>query len=220
MTNSKPRLKSYHFGFIFILIILVGCIVLNLQQFKINSTTIIQSLEQWNDGAIVIFLGLYLGLTLIGIPAIPLTVAGGAVFGLFWGTTLSIIGATIGAIATFSLTRSYLKNWVQKRFGHHRSLIRFNRVATQKPLKFVLFVRLVPVVPFNLSNFLCGLTPIGYQPYILGTFLGIIPGTFTYTWLGVTGKQALEQGDHLSIGLSLIIGLMLCLLPLLKRHQS
>ncbi|MGB3535800.1 MAG: TVP38/TMEM64 family protein [Microcoleaceae cyanobacterium] len=182
-----------------------------------NPTTIVAQMEQWGHWAILGFLGLYLGLTFVGIPAIPITVAGGVFFGIIWGTLLSVFGATVGAIAAFGLTRSYLRNWVQKKLADHQGLVKFNRAATNNPLKFVLFVRLAPVFPFNLSNFLFGLTPIGYKPYIVGTFFGIIPGTFAYTWLGVTGKQAIEQGDRLAIFLSLTVGIILCLLPLFKR---
>jgi uncharacterized membrane protein YdjX (TVP38/TMEM64 family) len=219
----------YHFklnplGLIGLLMMILGLIYGLLNPLNMNPTTIVEQMEQWGHWAIVGFLGLYFILTLVGIPAIPITVAGGVFFGIFWGTLLSIIGATLGAIAAFRLTRSCLRKWVQKNFGHHPALIRFNRAATKMPFRFVLFVRLAPVFPFNLSNFLFGLTPIGYKPYIMGTFLGIIPGTLAYTGLGVTGKQALEQGDRFSIFLSLIIGGILCLLPLFKaivnRHSG
>ena len=202
-------------------IIVLGVFVgVNLEKLKLNPTTIVHYMEQWGSGAVFIFLGLYLGLTLIGAPAIPLTIAGGIFFGFWWGTILSILGATLGAIATFSLTRSWLKRWVQKWFGQHHGLIRFNRAATRIPFRFVLFIRLMPVFPFNLSNFLLGLTPIGYCPYILGTLMGIIPGTLTYTWLGVTGKNALNRGDYGSILLSLGIGFLFCCLPMLKKYNQ
>jgi uncharacterized membrane protein YdjX (TVP38/TMEM64 family) len=203
--------------------IILGLIYGISKKLDMNPTTIVEEMEQWGNRAVIGFLILYFTLTIFGIPAIPITVAGGVFFGIFWGTFWSVIGATLGGIAAFGLTRSCLRNWVQKTLGHHPALIRFNRAATQMPLKFVLFVRLAPVFPFNLSNFLLGLTPIGYKPYIMGTFLGIIPGTLAYTSLGVTGKKALEQGDRLSIILSLIVAGILCLFPLWKgigREES
>ncbi len=216
LIKSLTHLKLRHLGFILFLMMSLGLIYGVLNQLDMNTTTIVAQMKQWGHWAILGFLGLYLGLTLVGIPAIPITVAGGVCFGIVWGTLLSVFGATVGAIAAFGLTRSYLRNWVQKKLAHHHALIRFNRAAINNPLKFVLFVRLAPVFPFNLSNFLFGLTPIGYKPYIIGTFFGIIPGTLAYTWLGVTGKQAIEKGDRVSIFLSLIVGIMLCLLPFFK----
>jgi uncharacterized membrane protein YdjX (TVP38/TMEM64 family) len=88
-----------------------------------------------------------------------------------------VIAATMGAIAAFGVTRYLLQNWAQKTFSNHRALRKFHRASLKNPLKFVLFVRLAPIFPFNLANFLFGLTVIQWKPYVLGTFLGIIPGT-------------------------------------------
>lgn len=177
-------------------------------------------MEQWGNWAIFGYISLYILLTIVGIPAIPLTMAGGIFFGLAWGTVWSLIAATIGAIAAFSLTRYLLQNWAQTTFGRHRALIKFNRATTQNPFKFVLFVRIAPIFPFNLANFLFGLTPIELKPYVAGTFLGIIPGTLTYTWLGTSGKQAIEGSNRFSIFLALAIATGLCVLPSLARKRA
>jgi uncharacterized membrane protein YdjX (TVP38/TMEM64 family) len=145
--------------------------------------------------------------------------AGGIFWGLVWGTFWSVIAATMGAIAAFGVTRYLLQNWAQKTFSHHRALRKFHRASLKNPLKFVLFVRLAPIFPFNLANFLFGLTVIQWKPYVLGTFLGIIPGTFTYTWLGISGKQAIEGSNRLSIFLALAIAVGLCLLPRVTRTR-
>jgi uncharacterized membrane protein YdjX (TVP38/TMEM64 family) len=220
LIKSFYHLKLHRLGLILIIIIIILGLIYGMSKtLDMNPSLIVEQMEQWGHWAVFGFLGLYFTLTIVGIPAIPITVAGGVFFGIFWGTLWSVIGANLGAIAAFGLTRSCLRNWVQKTFGHHPALIRFNRAATRMPLRFVLFIRLAPIFPFNLSNFLLGLTPIGYKPYIMGTFFGIIPGTLAYTGLGVTGKQALEQGDRLSIFLSLIIAGILCLLPLFKARN-
>lgn len=180
---------------------------------------LINSIEKWGNWAIFGYALLYTLLTLVGIPAIPLTMAGGMFFGLAWGTFWSVIAATIGAIAAFGASRYLLHNWAQKTFGRHRALIKFNRATAKRPLKFVLFVRLAPIFPFNLCNFLFGLTPIELKPYTIGTLFGIVPGTFTYTWLGVGGRRALEGSDRLSIFLALAIAAGLCLLPGVTRKK-
>lgn len=222
LTQLFHRLKLRYLILILLLIIITGCVYSLIKSLDMNPTVIVAQMKQWGHWSILGFISLYFGLTIIGIPAIPITVAGGVCFGIIWGTVLSVFAATLGAIAAFGLTRSYLRGWVQKKIGHHHALIRFNRATLNSPFKFVLFVRLAPVFPFNLSNLLFGLTPIGYKPYIIGTLLGIIPGTLAYTSLGVTGKYAIEQGHQLSIFLSLILGIILCLFPLLKgvNHQE
>ena len=173
-------------------------------------------LGQWSAG---IFIGVYAIATLLGIPGTLLTIAGGAVFGLLWGTLCSLIGATLGAIGAFCTARYCLRNWSQQRFGQHKSLTRFNQAVTRKPLLFVLAIRFAPISPFNVVNFLFGLTPIDLKPYALGTFFGIIPGTLAYTWLGVTGEQALHGGNHLPFFLALSFLTALSLLPILSQRK-
>ncbi|MEB3279383.1 MAG: TVP38/TMEM64 family protein [Lyngbya sp.] len=186
---------------------------------NIDPVSLTNSIEKWGNWAIFGYILLYILLTIVGIPAIPLTMAGGIFFGLGWGTFWSVIAATLGAIAAFVMTRYLLQNWALKTFSRHYAIRKFNRATTQNPLKFVLFVRLAPIFPFNLCNFLFGLTPIQLQDYSLGTVLGIIPGTFTYTWLGVSGKRAIEGSDRFSIFLALAIATLLCLLPSITRKR-
>lgn len=170
-----------------------------------------QGMGAWG---VVLFLLAHLIATVLGFPGTVLVIAGGAVFGLVWGTFWSVIGATAGAIAAFSLARSLLREWVQQRVGHCQTMIWVNQLSDRQALACVLAVRFTPISPFNLANFLFGLTSIPLQPYVLGTFVGIIPGTLLYTWIGVAGERALH-GDSLLPLLTALSGLaMLSVLPL------
>jgi uncharacterized membrane protein YdjX (TVP38/TMEM64 family) len=158
--------------------------------------------------------------TSLGFPGNVLSVAAGAVFGLVWGTVWSVIGATLGATGAFWLARNSLRQWVERRFGHHPMLQRLNQAIAHTPLNFVMAVRFTPLSPFSLVNFLFGLTPVNLKTYVMGTFLGIIPLSFTYSWLGVAGKQALNGGDRLPLVLALSVLSLLSLLPVLRRKSS
>ncbi|PSB20779.1 TVP38/TMEM64 family protein [filamentous cyanobacterium CCP2] len=158
--------------------------------------------------------------TVIGLPGTLLVIAGGAIYGLVWGTVWSTVGATLGAIVAFCLTRYLLRNRVEKRFGHHKLMRRLCQITHRNAFSCVLAIRIVPISPFNLVNFLLGLTPIGLKPYALGTLIGIIPGTMAYTGLGISGRKALagEGMGHLSIALCALV--LLSLLPsCLKRMR-
>ncbi|MGP1373611.1 MAG: TVP38/TMEM64 family protein [Almyronema sp.] len=157
--------------------------------------------------------------TAIGVPGTLLVIVGGAVFGLFWGTVWSVVGATLGAIAAFGLARYLLHDWFKQRFGQWPLLIRLNQVVKQRAFHCVLAVRFAPISPFNVINFLFGLTVVPLKPYALGTFLGIIPGTLAYTWLGVTGRQALDQQNFLPLAIALSLLGLLSLLPALMRWK-
>jgi len=175
---------------------------------------LVGQLQRSGSWGVFLFIVVYILLTIIGIPGTVLTVAGGAVFGLVWGTFWSVIGATLGAIGAFWTARYLLRDWAVGRFSHHPALIKFNQAVTHKPLNFVLAVRFAPISPFNVVNFLFGLTPICWIRYAIGTFVGIIPGTLAYTWLGVTGTQALQGGDHLPLVIALLFLTLLSVLPL------
>ncbi len=164
------------------------------------------------------FLLAYVVLTVLGLPGTILTLAGGAVFGLAWGTLWSVLGATVGAIAAFWTARYLFHDWVQDHFGQHPLLHCFAQAVEHQPLPFVLAVRFAPISPFNVVNYLFGLTPIPFGPYALGTALGIVPGTLVYTWIGATGMAALAGGDRRPLIAALSLLALLSLVPVLVRR--
>lgn len=171
-------------------------------------------------GATPVFVFLFAGATSLGFPGNVLSVAAGAIFGLFWGTVWSVIGSTLGATGAFWLARYSLHGWIERHFGHHPIKQRLNRAIAHHPLNFVMAVRFTPLSPFSLVNFLFGLTPVDLKTYMMGTFLGIIPLSLTYAWLGVAGKQALNGGDRLPLILALTMLSLLSLLPVLMKRRS
>ncbi|NER98239.1 MAG: TVP38/TMEM64 family protein [Symploca sp. SIO1B1] len=216
MTNNKrPR---------FWLAIALGvCILVCLLeplQALFNQALLVNHLEGLGYSAICLFILVYSIATVLGVPGTILTIAGGGVFGLFWGTLWSVVGATLGAIGAFLLARYFLKDWVKSRFRRHKALVSFHQAVLHKPLAFVLAVRFAPISPFNIVNFLFGLTAIDLRNYATGTFLGIIPGTLAYTWLGVAGEEALQGGDRLPFFLALGMLTLLSLLPVCLKHNQ
>ena len=183
---------------------------------------LVQQLESLDRWAVCAFVLVYALATVLGVPGTVLTIAGGAVFGLVWGTFWSVVGATLGAIGAFWVARYLLRNWAERRFGHYKVLQQFHQAVKQTPLTFVLAVRFTPLAPFNVVNFLFGLTPIRSIDYAVGTFFGIIPGTLAYTWLGVTGENVLRGGDRLPFFLALSFLTLLAALPMWAKriHRS
>jgi len=176
----------------------------------------LRSLGGWSP---VFFIQLYALSTIVGAPTVVFTIAGGAIFGLVWGTVYSVIGGTLGAIGAFWVSRYFLRSWVTRRLGKHPTLQKFERSVTHYALSFVLLVRLPPITPFSVENFLFGLTSIPWQPYIMGTFLGIIPGTIAYTWLGVTGAESLAGKGFASLLVAIGFFMVLSILPLIAARK-
>lgn len=179
------------------------------------------TLQAWVEGAgaagPLLFMGLYAVATVLFLPGAVITLAGGALFGPLWGTLWNLTGATVGAALAFLIARHLGADWVARRAGPR--LQRLNEGVASEGWRFVAFVRLVPLFPFNLLNYALGLTRISFISYLLATWLFMLPGAFAYTWLGHAGRDALSGGDGLvrnvTIALSLLVAV--ALLPRLVR---
>lgn len=131
-----------------------------------------------------LFLLVYVAGTLLLVPGAVLTIAGGLLFGAAGGGLLTLVGATVGATLAFRVARWAGRGPVERLGG--------DRVATvdgwlaDRGLLAVATLRLVPLVPFSLANYAAGLTGIRPRDHVVGTTLGIVPGTFAYAALGAS----------------------------------
>jgi uncharacterized membrane protein YdjX (TVP38/TMEM64 family) len=184
-----------------------------------NQAFLVMELNHLGPYAALFFVVGFAIITTLGFPGNISTIAGGAVFGLYWGTLWSLMGATLGAVGAFLLARYLLHGWATRRFGQKPLLQRINQAIAHNPMPFILAVRFTPLSPFSLVNFLFGLTPVDLKTYTIGTFLGIIPLTIANTWLGVAGKEALRGGDRHPFFLALGVLTLLSVLPLLMKQK-
>jgi len=147
--------------------------------------------------------------TTIGIPAFILSVVSGAVFGVGWGAFYSVLGAAIGAVGAFAVARYLARDWAQRTFASNQYLRQLDEGLKANAFWYVLSSRLSPLLPFNILNSLYGLTGVGLRDYFFGTFLGVIPNTIAYAWVGQTGQQALSEGLSWQLGAALtFLGLL------------
>lgn len=165
--------------------------------------------------AALIYFLLYVAATALSIPgAFIITLVGGAIFGLLWGTLLVSFASSIGATLAFLVSRLLLRDWVQTRFGDYLAPV--NR-GVEKDGNFYLFsIRMVPLFPFFLVNLLMGLTPIKARSFYLVSQVGMLLGTIVY----VNAGSELAQIDSLSglVSAPVIFSFVLLgLLPLLAR---
>lgn len=152
--------------------------------------------------------------TILFAPGVIFGLAGGALFGPLLGTVLNLAGATLGATAAFLIARYLAADWVRNKAGP-----RLDRLITgveAEGWRFVAFVRLVPLFPFNLTNYALGLTRIPLSHYVLASLVCMAPGTVSYTWLGYAGREALA-GDETAIRYGLIALALLAAIAFLPR---
>jgi uncharacterized membrane protein YdjX (TVP38/TMEM64 family)/rhodanese-related sulfurtransferase len=165
---------------------------------------------------------LYALAAVVFVPAVIFALAGGALFGPFWGSLWNLAGATLGATLAFLVARYIAGDWVERQAGG--LLKRLIDGVEAEGWRFVAFVRLVPLFPFNLSNYMLGLTRIPLSYYVMATLVCMVPGAVAYTWLGHAARGALAgEADAVRYGL-LALGLLaaIVLLPRLlgRMRQS
>jgi len=157
------------------------------------------ALEAWvrDSGAIapLLFMLIYAIATVLFLPGSVLTLAGGALFGPVLGTLYNLTGATLGATLAFLIARYLASDWIAgKAGGRVKQLI--NGVEGEG-WRFVAFVRLVPLFPFNLLNYALGLTRLRLLHYIIATYVFMLPGATAYTYLGYAGREAIAGGESM-----------------------
>lgn len=162
-----------------------------------------------------VFVAAYIVATALSFPgATVLTLAGGAIFGLYLGTSLVSIGSTVGATLAFLGSRFLFRDLVQAKFSNRVEAINNN---LQKDGAFYLFtLRLVPAFPFFLVNLVMGLTPIRTATYFLVSMLGMLPGTIVYVNAGTELANLKSASGILSPGL-LFSFVLMGLLPILAK---
>lgn len=157
------------------------------------------ALQAWVEGAgaagPLVFVTIYALATVLFLPGSIITLAGGALFGPVWGTLWNLTGATLGAALAFLIARYLGADWAARRAGPR--LARLNEGVATEGWRFVAFVRLVPLFPFNLLNYALGLTRVPFGAYAMASWLFMLPGAFAYTWLGYAGREALAGGEGL-----------------------
>ena len=132
-----------------------------------------------------IYFTVYVVVTGLSLPgAAVMTLAGGAIFGLLWGTVIVSFASTIGATLAFLASRFLLRDWVQSKFGD--KLKTFNDGVAKEGAFYLFALRLVPAFPFVAINLLMGLTPIRTWTYLWVSQLGMLAGTIVYVYAGTT----------------------------------
>src|SRR5277367_2879927 len=129
---------------------------------------------QWGAWGPVVYMLLYAVGPSFLVPGAVMTIAGGLAFGAKWGSVYSLIGGDVGAVVAFAAGRFLGKSFVERIVGE-----RFHAM-----LQIILYLRFVPVIPYNALNLLAGASPITFYDYFWATMIGMIPGTILYAFLG------------------------------------
>jgi uncharacterized membrane protein YdjX (TVP38/TMEM64 family) len=151
----------------------------------------IDSLGPW---AVVMFSVAYVLGTVLLAPGSAMSIAAGLAFG-GWAIPLVLVAATTGASLAFLIARHLARDVIARLIEERPKLKAVDKAVDEEGWKVVALLRLSPLVPFNLQNYAFGLTRIRFWPYAVATFVGIIPGTVLYVYLGMIGRAAVSNGS-------------------------
>lgn len=208
------KLRGLIFRLLLVAALAAGIALLAVHRETLQATALQQELAHFGPWAPLLFVVLYVFATVLFVPGSVLTVAGGALFGPVWGTLLNLTGATLGATLAFLIARYLGSGWIARRAGAR--LARLIRGVDEEGWRFVAFVRLVPLFPFNLVNYAFGLTGIRLGEYALASFVCMAPGALAYTYLGYAGREA-ASGQSSAIQKALLALALLAAVAFLPR---
>jgi uncharacterized membrane protein YdjX (TVP38/TMEM64 family) len=210
---NKGRLAV---GFV-VLILIAGALALRQQGF-FTVEALLDLLEGYPVAAPLLFMLIYAIAPALLLPGLPLSLAAGFFWGPIWGVVFAITGATAGASLSFLLSRYLLGDIVRRRVAASRWQWLEESVA-RHGWRAVAFVRLIPVFPFNVVNYLFGLTPIPFGQYLWSTFVFMLPACIAFVASGSSLGALILQGNigGLLVGIAVAL-LALLLVMILKPH--
>lgn len=135
-------------------------------------------------------------ITLAPLPKAFLSVAGGILYGLAVGSVLVLAGAVLGAVLAFALGRKLGREAVERFTGAR--VAKIDALLRNRGLLAVISLRLVPVAPFTAINYTAGLSAVRVRDYVLGTAVGVLPGTVSYVAIGAYGLDAVSSPYYLA----------------------
>ena len=189
---SKPHHRpgiAQRSGLLFLLLLVAISLAAPWLPLTEEADRLLVPLDQLGPRGPVLFVLLYMLACLLMIPGSILTLAAGFLFGLGVGFLVTTLGSVLGALLAFLLGRTLARNWVENRVAGSARFANLDRAVADRGFRFVFLLRLSPLFPFNLLNYALGLTRIQTRDYLLASWLGMIPGTLLYVYLGAGARN-------------------------------
>jgi uncharacterized membrane protein YdjX (TVP38/TMEM64 family) len=186
-----PRLTAVRIvAALLLLAAIVACLLLlPVPQYAETFVRQIRSLGPWGPVLLVL---LYVVACLAFLPSSALTLAAGFMYGLFWGSVVASLGATLGATAAFLVGRFLVRGWIERHLAGHPAFQAADSAIETQGFKIVLLTRMSSLFPYDLMSYSFGLTRVPTRRYIVATWLGRLPETLLFAYLGSTAKSLTE----------------------------
>lgn len=216
--NNKKK-SLFKLGlFILILVSVLAAIRLSGIDQYLSKEELQQRISSFGPWAPLIYIGFYSIAPSLFLPGLPLTVAGGLIFGPLFGTIYTIIGATIGASIAFLIARYFARSQVEALLSGKLKTI--DEGVERKGWIFVAITRLIPLFPFNLLNYGFGLTKVKFSHYVIASFIFMLPGTAAYVILSSSLLDLIKgeiSGEFIT---GLVLVLIVSIIPIIYNKYK
>lgn len=190
--------NSYVGAIVKIAVLIVILIGLVLAARNFNLQQVFRDALAWIENAgpigLLVFFGLYIAACVFMLPGTIMSLGAGAVFGVIKGALLVSLSSTAGATAAFLVGRYVARDWVARKIEKNEKFKAIDQAVAVEGWKIVALTRLSPVFPFNLLNYAFGLTRVSIRDYVLASWIGMIPGTVMYVYLGSLAGSLAKLG--------------------------
>ncbi len=217
LAPAKAKGTRGIFKLIILIVVVVGLLLaakfLPVKDYIMSALEWAQGLGSWGP----IFVGvLYVLACVLMVPGSIITIAAGFLFGLFWGTITVSIASTLGACLAFIVGRTLARGPVEQKVTHRPKFAAIDKAVGEQGFKIVLLTRLSPIFPFNLLNYAYGLTKVGFWQYALASWIGMLPGTVLFVYMGTAGRSltdiaAGEGQSNWATRIFLLVGLLVAI---------
>ncbi len=199
MNSRRPKQPRRLVKFLLPALVLAGLVIayrtLPVREWLAGESGLITRIEGLGPAGWAIFIAVYILLTVLAGPAWLFTMAAGLVFGLGRGTVLVSIGSVLGATAAFLLGRYLAREAIAGKVAGNPRFRSIDAAVAERGFYIVLLTRLSPVFPFTLLNYAYGLTGVSLGKYFFASWIGMLPGTVMYVYLGSLGQAVTREAD-------------------------
>ena len=191
---------------------------LTLENIKIHKEAFKETVEKHYGLSVALFVCAHLPTAFFLPGEILLVLTGGFLFGVFWGTVYVVLGITLGSSLAFLTARFLIGEWIQD--NYRRQLRSINREIAHRGHSYLLSLRILPVVPLFVTNYIAGISPLRFSTFLWTTSLGILPGAVFLTYAGQQLGRINRVKDLFTMEFYLaLLGLGLFVLsPVILKH--
>ncbi len=192
--NSEPKRASWRKWVLLATIVTALIVLFTMFDVRGMIASTLETVEKLGAWGPILFILVYIVATVFFIPGSALTFGAGTLFGVVWGSVYVSLASTLGATAAFLVGRYLARGFVEKKVEGNERFATIDRAVSEEGWKIVGLTRLSPVFPFSLLNYAFGLTNVKLSHYMIASWIGMMPGTVMYVYLGsIAGAAGQEK---------------------------